>query len=88
VIKTQAAKLIESLADHVDGVISFLTTFSCHSINYALLSGKVVNKDCQVVGPFVNSNFLANTSNEIIAETSIVALTTISYILPKRQDLV
>jgi hypothetical protein len=39
---------------------------------------------------YQNSNFLAGqgSTKEIIAETCLVALTTISYIIPRRKDLV
>jgi len=36
VVKTQAAKLIETLCDNVDGCVSFITLFCCQSINIAL----------------------------------------------------
>lgn len=40
--------------------------------------------------PYIKSNFLSGegSTKEIIAETCLVALTTISYILPRRKDLV
>lgn len=102
IVKTQAAKLLEAMCDNVDGAVSFVTLFSCQSISLALGSG--TNPDGSVDSieaiheyfyqreylSYKDSQFLSGTgtSPEIIAETCLVALTTISYILPRRSDLV
>jgi len=36
IIKTQAAKLIESLCDNIEGSTSFLAVFACKALNWAL----------------------------------------------------
>lgn len=36
VIKTQGAKLLESLCDNIDGVVSFITIFCSQALVYAL----------------------------------------------------
>ncbi len=102
VIKTQGAKLLEAICDNIDGGVSFVTLFSCQSICLALGNG-LTNGNVvasienvsqyfyqQVYSQYLSSNFIAGegSSKEIIAETCLVALTTISYILPRRTDLV
>lgn len=39
VVKTQGAKLLESMCDNIDGVVSFVTLFTCQSICLALGNG-------------------------------------------------
>jgi hypothetical protein len=85
-VKTQAAKIIEALCDNIDGAVSFITFFACQSINMSLRK-KSIEGIPYDFSSFNNSAFL-QSSPEIIAETCLVALTTISYILPRRQDLV
>ncbi len=36
ITKTQAAKLLESISDHIDGAISYTCIFCCHAISYSL----------------------------------------------------
>jgi hypothetical protein len=81
--------LIETICDNIDGAVSFVTLFCCQSIYLALDDNKtMINADfSQEYTLFQDSNFLHNTP-EIIAETSLLALTAISYILPRRADLV
>ena len=82
--------MLESICDNVDGAVSFITHFTCQSISLALdpskpkLDERFYNEDYL---QFQESLFL-KSSPEIIAETCIVALTSISYILPRRADLV
>ena len=76
-----------------------MTLFCCQSIQLAL---NPQNGDLRVYfienasesfyersySTFKESIFLSQTNPEIIVETCLVALTTISYILPRRVDLV
>lgn len=87
VVKTQAAKLIEALCDSVDGSVSFITLFCCQAINVALNNGQVQSHPSVDFAVFQQSQFMQSPP-EIIAETCLVALTAISYILPRRADLV
>jgi len=98
VVKTQGAKLLEALCDNVDGAVSFVTLFSCQSISLALnptATGKIPTIEAISSNfypgeymQYKDSIFLKSSSPQIIAETCLVALTTISYILPRRKDLV
>ena len=36
IVKTQAAKIIESICDNIDGAVSFITLFTCQAINMSL----------------------------------------------------
>jgi len=83
-IKTNAAKLLESMCDNIDGAVSNITIFCCAAINTALQGAPV--QPSQLLD-MQNDPFLHNQP-EMIAETCIVAMTVISYILPRRKDLV
>lgn len=92
IIKTQAAKILESMCDSIEGSTSFLAVFACKSLDWAL-QGKPNLENAQ--GEYVmllqsmkDSVFLANYSPEEIADCSMMALTMVSYIIPKRPDLV
>jgi len=90
-IKAKAAKLLESLADHIDGAISFISKFCCQALLLSLKGKKEMLKITPpaeiLITTYENSVFMKG-SIEIIAETSLMALTTICYVIPKRQDLV
>ena len=38
IVKTQAAKVIEGLCDHIEGSTSFLAVFVCKAMTWALLN--------------------------------------------------
>ena len=102
IVKTQAAKLLEAMCDNVDGAVSFVTLFSCQSISLAMGSGSNADGTVDSIEAlheyfyhrdyllYKDSQYLSGTgtSPEVIAETCLVALTTISYILSRRTDLV
>jgi len=95
-VKTQGARLVETLCDNVDGAVSFLTLFCCQAVALAFnpATGSIASiaavqesfypAEYQM---YTGSAFL-NAEPEIVAETCLVALTAISYILPRRADLV
>ncbi len=88
-VKTQACMLLEHICDNVDGGTTCITTFACNALNFALkkgLSPALIAE--QGLWGMENDPFLCNSQPVIIAETCIVALTVISYILPKKDHLV
>ncbi len=85
--KTQAAKLLETISDHIDGVITYICFFCCQAISFALHHNKQNIEQFNTLVEFGQSAYLA-LPGELIAESALVALTTISYIVPKRPDLV
>jgi len=86
--KTQAVKLIEAISDHIDGAVPFITIFCSFSLTYGLNGKQMPESDRYAfLKEFVEDTFLSS-SGEIIAETSLVTLTAISYIIPKRPELV
>ena len=90
IVKTQACKLLEHMCDNVDGAATCVTTFCCNALNAALQSAAglpVQHIAEQGLWGMENEPFLTRTSPIIIAETCIVALTVISYILPKKAHL-
>ena len=86
VIKTQGAKLLEAICDNIDGSVSFITFFCCAAINLAFNTQDEVVQQTEIA-QFKETKFL-QSSPEIIAETCLVAITAISYVLPRRDDLV
>lgn len=87
IIKTQGAKLLEAICDNIDGAVSFATQFSCQAINLAFnYKDPLVNAQTELQ-IYKDAKFLQQPP-EIIAETCMVALTAISYILPRRNDLI
>lgn len=61
IIKTQAAKLLESLCDNIEGTVSFLAIFVCNAMTWAM-HGKpdpATTPEFEVLTQFVSSNFLS-----------------------------
>ncbi len=87
--KTEAAKLLEALCDHVDGCLSFTSIFCCEAIKYACKKEPVTAlAGYPLLSQFSNrSMFLLRSSPELIAETSILVMADISYLTPKRKDI-
>jgi hypothetical protein len=79
--------LLESICDSIDGAITFVTLFCGQSMIYALKNNKVIDVNTKDIEGYINTKFLEQ-STEIIGETCLVALTAISYTLPRRADLV
>lgn len=83
-IKTNAAKVLESMCDNIDGATSSITIFCCAAINTALQGAPVQPE--QLLD--MHDDAFMHSHPEIIAETCITAMTVISYILPRRKDLI
>ncbi len=88
--KTEAAKLLEALCDHIDGCLSFTAIFCCESIKYAVAGGNPeILPNFPMLSQFRNASvFLLKSPPELIIETSIVVMTDISYLTPKRKDII
>jgi len=73
----------------VDGATTITTTFCCNALHLAL-NGGASELICVNEGLWgkEQDNFLQRTAPEFIADTCLVALTLISYLLPKRRDLI
>eukprot|EP01022_Parablepharisma_sp_SALTPOND_P004337 TRINITY_DN120113_c2_g1_i1.p1 TRINITY_DN120113_c2_g1~~TRINITY_DN120113_c2_g1_i1.p1 ORF type:complete len:870 (+),score=95.57 TRINITY_DN120113_c2_g1_i1:4814-7423(+) len=87
--KTEAAKLLEGLCDHIDGALTFTAFFCCEALQYASKGWSLEElKTNSVLGPFANtSRFLMKSTQEEIVETCLVAMTDISYLTPSRKDV-
>ena len=91
-VKTQACKLLENMCDNVDSATTCVTTFACNALDLALKKASGV----QAPTPMFSQYGLWNMENDVflqrppvlVAETCILALTVISYILPKKDHLV
>jgi hypothetical protein len=84
-IKTKAASLLEAMCDNIDGSVTTLVQFSTNALNYSLQGQDLTQVNLMNMQ---NDPFITSTPPAIIAETCIVALTVVSYIVPKREDLV
>jgi hypothetical protein len=97
IVKTQGAKLLEAICDNLDGAVYFVTLFACQTIHLALnnpQSGQVATIAelaptflTETYASFAGNSVFLKSNPEIKAETSIVALTSLSYVLPRRPDL-
>ncbi|MDR3548035.1 MAG: hypothetical protein P4M11_07190 [Candidatus Pacebacteria bacterium] len=89
VCKTEAAKLLEGLCDHIDGALTFTSSFCCEAMRYACKGCNAAElPDYQTLSTFgADSVFLHKSTPERIVETCIVAMTDISYLTPKRKDV-
>lgn len=90
-IKTQAAKCLEAFADKIDGWISFLSMFWIQAIDW-YINGNHNNAQSQlnylVLIEFYKQRFLSTNRPEVIIETCLLSLTIVSYLLPKRVDII
>jgi hypothetical protein len=87
--KTAAAQLMEILCDHIDGSLTFIAVIALQLINYSLVSDnpqEIPNK-FQVLAEFANSNFLTKTPANIRTETCLIVISVLSYLIPRRNDL-
>ena len=87
--KTEAAKLVENLCEHIDGGLTFTVQLCCQIIGF-ILSGK--NMELLQKYPIIAELSSANSNipkfnDETLIETSLVVLTGISYLAPKRKDI-
>lgn len=87
--KTGAAQLLESLCDHIDGtltqIIYLMTTIMKYSIDCS--SPNEIQQRYPLLAEFQNCKFLEKKSSEIRIETGLLILTVVSYLIPKRKDL-
>lgn len=88
--RTEAAKLLEEICDHIDGGLTFVAYFCCEAIRYA---GKGWSreevKSNAVLGSFIESGskILTVNSAEEITEICLTTMTIISYSTVSRKDL-
>lgn len=87
--KTEAAKVLESLCDHVDGTLTFVAYFCCEALQCAA-KGKTIEdyKENVILKQFASTSlFLIKSTQEEIIETCLMAMTDISYLTPSRKDV-
>lgn len=89
-IKTETAKCLEAFADKVDGCISFISLYCIHAID-CYSNGNQDKVETHIhysmITPFLKLRFF-KLAPEIIIETCILSMTVISYLLPKRTDII
>lgn len=87
--KSIAAKILESMNDHIDGSLTIIVHLALSSLYYSIESNNIIeiNNKYQDLTKFVNIEFLTNTSPEIRIETSLMVLCILNYAICKRPDL-
>jgi hypothetical protein len=80
------------MCDSIDGSTTCVVIFGINALYFALSGQEYQAKiPGQVSDGFYglkNDSFMTKTNPGIIAETCLVAFTILSYIIPKREDLV
>jgi hypothetical protein len=86
--KTQAVKLLEALCDRIDGTVPFVTIFAATVISVVLgtPSESIRKEQLDLFKEYENSAFLKG-DKLVIAESCLVALTALSYVIPKRPEM-
>jgi len=89
VAKTQAVHLLDHLCDFVDGALTFLGMHLYTVMEYSLVCNNIEEIPTRYPSlmEYSNSLLLSRTSPKIRLETSIIALTSVSYHVSKRSDL-
>lgn len=89
VAKTEAARLIEHLCDDIDGAATFLVQVLLAVMEHSLLGNEpqAISEKFEILQDFKEGVFIAKTEPKIKVETSIMAVTIISYIVLEREDL-
>lgn len=88
-LKTYSAKILETLADHIDGSLSYIANVTISAIYFSL--GK--NDINEISGKYphllsiAQGNFIQNTPPDIRIETCLMMLSTLNYCISKRKDI-
>lgn len=90
VCKTESAKLLEAICDHIDGALTFVGNFCSEAMNYACKGNDTsLIPNYPTLAQFTAScPFLSKSSPELIVETCIMALADISYLSTRRADMI
>jgi len=78
--------LIESLCDNIDGAVTFITNFTCSALILAVQGAGAEVPDPSIAQWQQETFFQSDPV--LIADTSMIVLTLMSYILPQRKDLI
>lgn len=87
--KTEAAKLLEALCDHIDGCLTLVTILCTQTIQYACKGGLQEQlAQYSALAQFGGTSpFITKSTPELLIETCIVVMTDISYLTPRRKDI-
>jgi len=90
VAKTQAVHLLDHLCDFVDGALSFLAMHLYSIMEYSLLCNNIeeIPTKYPSLNDFANCLLIRATPPKIRLETCLMALTSLSYHVAQRPDLV
>eukprot|EP00826_Nyctotherus_ovalis_P038153 TRINITY_DN355_c0_g4_i1.p1 TRINITY_DN355_c0_g4~~TRINITY_DN355_c0_g4_i1.p1 ORF type:complete len:979 (+),score=242.38 TRINITY_DN355_c0_g4_i1:128-3064(+) len=85
--KTEAAKLLESICDHIDGAVTYVMRFCCEAARCAIATQPAEElKQSPLLGQFQN-NFLTKSTPEEIVETCLIVMADLSYAITTRNDV-
>lgn len=89
VSKVMSMKSIENFCDKIDGALSFVS-IGVLALTDAILGGKSeedVLKEVSTVEPFLKSHFVKNHTPDEVLDVCLLVITTVSYHIVKRIDL-
>jgi len=83
ILKTEAASLLETVCEQLDGSLSFLSHLITDLINHACFPEYIT----PLLGNYKTQFFFNSTPPVFIIETSILSITVISYLTSQRNDV-
>ena len=82
--KSQAAKLLENIVDHVDGMLTFAVNLNIEIMQH-ILTGETATSE--YVKNILNKFNLSFNSDEELLDVCILSMSVMSYALVRRGDL-
>jgi len=87
--KTQAMQFLEHMCGQIDGVLSYTVVMLLQIIDYSLVGGEItaIPEKFPRLVDYQESAFLTQTNPLIRLETCLLTLSSISYLVSRRDDL-
>ncbi|KAL4471311.1 hypothetical protein ABPG73_018224 [Tetrahymena malaccensis] len=88
--KCAAAKLLETVCDYIDGFETIVSLLLIQIVGFSIKFENITDVDANYpnLTPFKETVFMSKTERHIRIETCFVALSVLSYLTPKRPDIV
>jgi hypothetical protein len=90
IVKTQAAQFLENICDNIDGALSFVAMTTLAIMEFSIVYNDLHNLEEKYPAliEFKDNLFMAKTDRVIRIDTCLVYLSSLSYVICKRKDLV
>jgi len=88
ILKCQAAKLVETMCDRVDGELVNTGLVCSQILEYALTKEGDISKYDKYSAVYEGSCFLKTATDEELIDVGFMVLTVLSYSLPKKENFV